>query len=260
VVTEKKDVLREIDEVAIRLARTLLRTARHAVIATLEPQSGAPIATRVGLATDHDGAPITLVSALAAHTPALLADPRCSLLIGEPGKGDPLAYPRITITAKAREIARDTPEHARIEWRYLSHLPKSKLYVSLGDFRFFRLEPGSAKLNAGFGRAYQLAANQWLSLSPANQELAAAEQGAVEHMNQDHAEAIALYARYFAKAPDGNWCMTGIDADGFNLADGDDVLRIFFAQPLTSAKDMHMTLVRMAGEARAGLDSAQTPS
>ena len=29
-------------------------------------------------------------------------------------------------------------------------------------------------------------------------------------------------------------------------------LRIFFQEPLTSAKDMHMTLVRMAGEARAG--------
>ncbi len=258
--TEKMDVLREIDEGAIRLARTLLRTARHAVIATLDPTSGDPIATRVGLSTDHDGTPIILVSALAAHTPALLADPRCSLLVGEPGKGDPLAHPRMTISARAREIGRGTPEHARIEWRYLSHLPKSKLYVSLGDFRFFRLEPSHAKLNGGFGRAYQLAANEWLSLSPVNDELAAAEQGAVEHMNKDHADANALYARFFANAPDGNWRLTGIDADGFDLADGDEVLRIFFKQPLTSAKDMHMTLVHMAGEARTGLGSSQTPA
>ncbi|MDR6634432.1 putative heme iron utilization protein [Phyllobacterium sp. 1468] len=253
--SEKKDVLREIDDNAIRLARTLMRTARHAVIATLDPQSGAPIATRVGVSTDHDGAPIILVSALAAHTPALLADRRCSLLVGDPGKGDPLAHPRMTITARAREIARDTPEHARIAWRYLSHLPKAKLYVGLGDFRFFRLEPESAKLNGGFGQAYQLSANDWLSLSPVNDELAAAERGAVDHMNEDHADAIALYARFYAKAPNGKWRMTGIDADGFDLADGDDVLRIFFQEPLNSAKDMHMTLVRMAGEARAGLAS-----
>lgn len=256
--TEKKDVLREIDEGAIRLARTLLRTARHGVIATLDPQSGAPIATRVGLSTDHDGAPVILVSALAAHTPALLADPRCSLLVGEPGKGDPLAYPRMTISARAREIQRDAPEHARIEWRYLSHLPKAKLYASLGDFRFFRLEPDHARLNGGFGRAYHLAATEWLSLSPVNDELAAAEQGAVEHMNKDHTDAIGLYARFFAKAPEGNWRMTGIDADGFGLADGDDVLRIFFAEPLTSAENMRQTLVRMANEARAGLQSSQT--
>ncbi len=255
--TEKMDVLRDVDEGAIRLARTLLRTARHAVIATLDPASGDPIATRVGFSTDHDGTPIILVSALAAHTPALLADPRCSLLVGELGKGDPLAHPRMTISAKAREIERGSPEYARIERRYLSHLPKSKLYASLGDFRFFRLEPDNAKLNGGFGRAYQLAASEWLSLNPANEELAAAEQSAIDHMNKDHAEAIALYARFYAKAADGNWRMTGIDADGFDLANGDDVLRIFFAEPLTSAKDMHMTLVRMAGEARAGLEPAQ---
>nr|WP_281411338.1 HugZ family protein [Phyllobacterium endophyticum] len=242
--------MREIDDSAIRLARTLMRTARHGVIATLDPQSGAPVATRVGVSTDHDGAPVILVSALAAHTPALIADPRCSLLIGDPGKGDPLAHPRMTITAKARDIARGSPEHARIEWRYLSHLPKAKLYAGLGDFRFFRLEPNDTKLNGGFGRAYRLNPSDWLSLSPANDELAAAEKAAVDHMNEDHADAIGLYARYFAKAPEGKWRMTGIDADGFDLADGDDVLRIFFNEPLTSAKDMHMTLVRMAGEAR----------
>ncbi len=253
--TEKIDVFRDIDDGAIRLARTLLRTARHAVIATLDPASGDPIATRVGLSTDHDGAPIILVSALAAHTPALLADPRCSLLIGEPAKGDPLASARMTISARAREIARNTPEHARIEWRYRSHLPRSKLYASLGDFRFFRLEPKNARLNGGFGRAYQLDAAEWLSLNPANEELAAAERGAVEHMNKDHSEAIGLYARHYAQAADGNWRMTGIDADGFDLADGDNVLRVFFKEPLTSAKDMHMTLVRMAGEARTALES-----
>jgi putative heme iron utilization protein len=253
--TEKIDVFRDIDDGAIRLARTLLRTARHAVIATLDPASGDPIATRVGFATDHDGTPIILVSALAAHTPALLADPRCSLLVGEPGKGDPLASPRMTISARAREIPRNTSDHARVEWRYRSHLPKSKLYVSLGDFLFFRLEPKNARLNGGFGRAYQLDASEWLSLYPVNEELAAAERGAVEHMNEDHSEAIALYARFYAQAADGNWRMTGIDADGFDLAEGDNALRIFFKEPLTSAKDMHMTLVRMAGEARAGLES-----
>ncbi|UGY09480.1 HugZ family pyridoxamine 5'-phosphate oxidase [Phyllobacterium pellucidum] len=257
---EKKDVLREIDEGAVRLARTLLRTARYAALATLEPGSGHPIATRVGLATDHDGTPVILASALAAHTPALLADPRCSLLVGEPGKGDPLAHPRMTVTAKARQIARNTPEHERIEWRYLSHLPKAKLYAGLGDFSFFRLEPDNARLNAGFGRAYQLPPAEWLSLNPANDALAAAEKSAVEHMNEDHAAAIALYARYFAKADDGNWRITGIDADGFDIADGDAIERVFFASPLTSAEDMHKTLVRMAGEARAGLQASQSPA
>lgn len=67
--TQKKEVLRETDAEAVRLAQTLIRRARHAVIATLDPATGGPIATRVGLSTDHDGTPVILVSALSAHTP-----------------------------------------------------------------------------------------------------------------------------------------------------------------------------------------------
>ena len=64
-------------------------------------ETGAPLASRVGVATDIDGAPLILVSMLSAHTPAILADPRCSLLVGEPGKGDPLAHPRLTLICRA---------------------------------------------------------------------------------------------------------------------------------------------------------------
>ena len=105
---KKKDVIRETDAEAIRLARTLLRSARFGAIAVLDPESGGPLASRVGVATDIDGAPLILVSLLAAHTRALLADARCSLLLGEPGKGDPLAYPRISISCKAFRLEKET--------------------------------------------------------------------------------------------------------------------------------------------------------
>lgn len=153
-----KTVLLETTGEAVALAQDLIRAARHAVIATLDPESGRPIASRVGLATDSDGAPTILVSALAAHTPGLRADPRCSLLIGEPGKGDPLAHPRITLYCDAREIEPGSAEHARIAARYLAHNPKAELYAGLPDFRYFRLQPVGASLNAGFGKAYALAA------------------------------------------------------------------------------------------------------
>lgn len=143
---------------AITLAKSLIREARHGALATLDPKSGRPVATRVGLAADTDGTPIILVSALAAHTPALRADPRCSLLIGEPGKGNPLAHPRITLHCHAHEIERGGLEESGVAARYLAHNPKAALYAGLGDFRYFRLEPIEASLNAGFGRAYALAA------------------------------------------------------------------------------------------------------
>jgi len=250
---DKKDVLLETTADAIRLAKTLIRTARSGSIATIDPASGWPTATRVGVSTDYDGAPVILISRLAAHTKALLADVRCSLLLGTPGKGDPLAHARVTLGCEAREIERDSDEHIRLDARYLVHQRKAELYAGLGDFRYFRLEPKFASLNAGFGKAYALMGSDVLNANAANVELAAAEMSALEHMNDDHGEAVDLYAQFYAKAPAGNWRLIGIDAEGIDIVDGDDVRRVWFETELATPHDMHMTLVKMAGEARRGL-------
>lgn len=251
---KKKDVVLPTTDEAIRMVKTMLRTSRHGALATLDPNTGWPIATRVGVSSDFDGAPVLLISRLAAHTPALLADPRCSLLLGTPGKGDPLAHVRVTIACEAHEIERDSDTHKRLDNRYLSHQQKAKLYSSLPDFRYFRLEPQGASLNGGFGKAYALTREDMLFTSLVSDELAAVEPSAVEHMNDDHAEAVGLYAEYFATAPAGKWRLLGVDAEGMDIADGDDIRRIWFETPLASAKDMHMTLVRLAGEARRALN------
>lgn len=253
---EKKDVLRPTDAEAIRLARTLIRTARWGALAVLEPGTGAPLASRVAVATDIDGAPVILVSSLAGHTAGLAADPRCSLLLGEPGKGDPLAHPRITISATAQRIARNAPQHGRIEWRFLSRNPKARLYAGFPDFAFFRLEPDRASLNGGFGKAFALTRGDLLVEAAANDALASSEASAVNHMNADHADAVEIYARAFAGAAPGPWRLTGIDAEGIDLANGDDARRIFFPAPLDSAAQMRAALVRMAQDGRAALQDA----
>lgn len=254
--TEKRDVLRPTDDEAIRLAKTLTRSARYGAIAVLDPEEGRPLASRVGVATDVDGAPLILVSGLSAHTKGLSADPRCSLLLGEPGKGDPLAYPRITLICRAALLERGTADHARAERRYLNKNPKAKLYAGLGDFRLFRLEPERASLNGGFGKAYALTREDIMTASPAMEALAASEQGAVDHMNADHRDAIDLYAAHFARASGSGWILTGCDADGIDLAAGDDVLRIFFPSPLQAAPELRMALVEMAKTARAATEKA----
>ena len=89
------------------------------------------------------------------------------------------------------------------ERRYLNRNPKAKLYVGLGDFSFFRLEVERASLNGGFGKAYLLTRDDIIVDGPAVEALAESEQRAVDHMNDDHLDAIANYARYFAKADGG---------------------------------------------------------
>ena len=251
----KKDVIRETDAEAIRLAKTLIRSARFGALAVLEPGTGAPLASRVGVATDIDGTPLILISMLSAHTGALLADPRCSLLVGEPGKGDALAHPRISLACRAKRLERGSPDHARVERRYLNRNPKAKLYVGLGDFSFFRLEPERAGLNGGFGKAYLLDRDDFITSGPVVEELAAGEQPALDHMNADHRDAIAIYARHFGRAEGDGWIATGFDADGMDLAASDAVCRVFFPQSLAAARELRVVLVEMAKTGRAAEQS-----
>jgi len=237
-VDRKKDVIRETDAEAVRLAKTLIRGARFGALAVIEPGTGAPLASRVGVATDTDGAPLILVSMLSAHTGAILADPRCSLLVGEPARGDPLAHPRITLVCQALRLERGSAEHARAERRYLNRNPKAKLYAALGDFSIFRLEPERASLNGGFGKAYLLDRTDLVTTGPIVEELAAGEQPALDHMNADHLDAIAIYARHFAGAEGDGWIATGFDADGMDLASGDAICRVFFPVPFKAAREL----------------------
>ncbi|MER8727990.1 HugZ family protein [Mesorhizobium sp. M0904] len=246
----RKDVIRATDAEAIRLAKTLIRSARFGALAVLEPGTGSPLASRVGVATDIDGTPLILVSMLSAHTGAILADPRCSLLVGEPGKGDPLAHPRLTLVCRAVRLERGSNEHARAERRYLNHNPKAKLYAGLGDFSIFRVEPERASLNGGFGKAYLLDRTDLVATGAIVEELAVGEQSALDHMNADHLDAIALYASYFGGAGGDGWIVTGFDADGMDLVSGDNVCRVFFPEPLAAARDLRPVLVDMAKAAR----------
>ena len=76
-------------------------------VLALEPD-GTPFASLVTIATDADGTPLMLLSRLSAHTRNLLADPRCSLLFSQGGKGDPLAHPRLTVVGRPVVQARRT--------------------------------------------------------------------------------------------------------------------------------------------------------
>lgn len=248
---DKPSVLRETDDDARRLARTLLRSARSCALAVLEPDTGTPFASRTLTGTDTDGTPVILVSALSVHTQALRADKRASLLAGEPGKGDPLAHPRLTVICEASEVSRESEAHTGLRERFIRRHPKAKLYVDFPDFAFFRLAPLRAHLNGGFGKAFVLTAEDLLIRSPARAALAAMETGAVDHMNSDHADAAGVYARHYCGAKDGEWIIAGLDAAGVDLASGDRLRRLEFPRELQDAAELRSELARLLREARA---------
>lgn len=251
-----KEVLRTTDEEARRLARTLIRAASSASLATLT-EGGSPFCSLTSVAVDADGSPVLLVSRLSGHTTNLLADPRCSLLFGRPGKGDPLAHPRMTVLGLAEIVERAGEDGARIRRRFLSRQPKAELYADFPDFLFVRIRPLGASLNGGFGKAYDLATGDLATELAGADELLAAEAEIIAHMNGDHGDAVRLYATRLAGRRDGPWRMVSCDPDGFEIAAGDEMARLEFGERVATSEAARRALIGLARTARMAASADQ---
>lgn len=217
-------------------AKTLLRSIRAATLATLQP-GGFPLATLTTLATDHDGSPILLLSQLAAHTRNLDADSRCSLLLAQGGKGDPLAHPRLSLVGQARKIT-DAAARKHLRRRFLNRNPKAALYADFGDFAFWRMEIAQAHLNGGFAKAADYSFAQ--IRTQLVEGLAEAENQLLAALNAGNAPELRALALAAGEA-DGPWRATGLDGGGLDLACGDKTARTPLAESVAHQFGLKMT-------------------
>lgn len=236
-----------------RTVRDLLRRLDRATLASALPgPSGAdggaawPYASLVLAAVDHDLSPILLLSDLAEHTKSILADGRVSLLFdGTGGLDQPLTGPRVTVLGRAARTG-----DGRLGHRFLSRHPDAALYAGFKDFHFYRVELERAHLVGGFGKIRWLDAAE-LKPEPAPAGLAGSEAGIVTHMNDDHADALQLFASKLLGLPGNDWRMTGVDAEGIDLRRGGQVARVPFEMAIADAAGAREALVSLVARARA---------
>jgi heme iron utilization protein len=230
-------------------ARTLLRSLDRASLGTLmrpgTPDAGAPYASLVMVAVDHDVSPILLISQLADHTQNLDANPAVSLLFdGTHGLDEPLTGPRVTVQGTAHKT-----DDACLKARYVARHPGAAMYAGFKDFAFWRVAISRAHLVAGFGRIHWIAAAE-ITDAKAEQQLAEQEQGILTHMNAEHADAVQLYATKLLGATDDGWSLTGVDPEGADLRRGGQTLRLPFAKAVSNAEEARVELVRLVKQAR----------
>jgi putative heme iron utilization protein len=234
---------------AARTARSLLRRSRQGALATLMAGSGDPYCSLVNVASLPDGSPVLLISRLALHTQNILADARISLMLDERAAGDPLEGSRIMLAGRAEEASGD--QLATLRRRYLNAHPSAEVFVNFKDFSFFRIRPIAAHLVAGFGRIVDLSPEQFLTNISDAAALLEAEQGAVEHMNADHRDAIQLYATKLLGAGAAEWRCTGCDPDGIDLQAGMTALRLDFPRRIVTPAALRQVLKELADQGRA---------
>jgi putative heme iron utilization protein len=226
-------------------AKKILREARSGALATLMARSGDPYCSLINVATSADGSPLLLLSRLAIHTRNLLADPRVSIMLDERKEGDPLQGARIMLMGR---IALTQDENDRR--RYLARQPEANMFVDFADFAFYRVAVGAAHLVAGFGRIVDLPPSDILTDLSGADDLLAAEASALAHMNDDHADALRLYAMQLLGAPDGAWLCAGCDPEGLDLQLGRMALRLPFPQRVNTTTALRQVLKQLAEEAR----------
>jgi heme oxygenase (biliverdin-IX-beta and delta-forming) len=209
----------------VRIARAVARRCTRAALAT--SLNGAPYASLVLLAVDLDASPLLLLSELAQHSRNIAFDPRMSLLLdGTEGLADPLTGPRVSLLGRAQQT--DDP---RCLARLVSHHPASAAYAGFRDFHLYRVAVERGHLVAGFGRIDWIDGADFLFASDAG-TLAAAESEILRHMNEDHGDTVADYARALLGRAGTGWRMTGIDPEGIDLRRQDETARLDFAAPV----------------------------
>ena len=221
-------------------ARCLLRAARVGTLAT--SAQGQPFASLVTPACTPDFSLVLFLSDLSEHTRHLRAEPRCSLLVtGSAPEANPQTAPRVTVTGLAEAIV-----DPALKARFLAIHPYASLYAEFADFCLWRIRPLAALFVGGFARAVRLKSADLTPDAVAVEAVAAAEANIIAHCNQDHPTALAAIARQ-----SGDWRMVAVDVDGCDLAQGERVVRIPWATPVTSPGDVRSALVSLAREARA---------
>jgi heme iron utilization protein len=227
-------------------ARRLLRRARTAALGTsnLDPQG--PYVSLANVATDGQGHPVIFISRLAWHTRNIEASPEASLMVAEiPAEGDALTGSRVTVLGRFEPVAK-----ADIAERYAHHHPAARDYLDFPDFSFWRLTPRKIHAVAGFGRIETMEPDEVFLPESTAAAVTAEAHSAIAHMNEDHADAVELYASKLLGAEVGNWRITAIDPDGAHLELKGKVLRLAFERPAEKPADLRQIFVSLTQKAR----------
>jgi putative heme iron utilization protein len=232
-------------------ARTLVAHTAVGTLATLS-DDGSPWASLVSYAALTDGSPVLFVSTLAEHGRNLVRDARASLVVAEtPSGNDPLANGRVTLAG--RVVAPEGEREATARAAYLAAVPTAKYYADFKDFSLYVLEVDRVRWVGGYGRMDSADAQAYAN---AEADPVGDAKGAIEHLNDDHADALLVMAQALGGYPDATAATcTGADRYGLDLQvstpRGSAPARVGFAEPVTEKSGLRGATVELTRRARA---------
>ncbi|MFT7235348.1 MAG: putative heme iron utilization protein [Methylophagaceae bacterium] len=231
-------------EQASQEARALFQSRCDGVLSTHSIDlPGYPFGSITPYCINLDGQPVILISTIAQHTKNILADNKVSLIAYDPQTDDAQAAGRVTYIANAIK----TDDEAMAERYYRFH-PNSRNFHNTHNFNFYTLDFVRVRYIGGFGEIYWVEKAGFMKESPFSFE---EETGMVEHMNEDHQDAMNHYCELFSIAYDAENLpkIVGVDGEGFHLRVAGQLHRLQFAQAVKSTMEARQALVELARRA-----------
>ncbi|WP_300008938.1 DUF2470 domain-containing protein [Pseudonocardia sp.] len=228
------------------LGRTLAATVHTGSLSTIG-RGGFPFGSVVSHAVDATGRPLLLLSDLAEHTGNLTADPRASLLVAQQDPGDPLALSRVTLVGPVAQPPED--ERAAGLEAYRAVHGNAVLSTDHG-FRIYRMDVTAVRFVGGFAHMSWVRAQEYAAAAP--DPLVPHVARIVEHMNDDHADALVTFCHVYGERPAATAAvMTGVDRYGFTVRTGGETLRLAFPAPADTPDAVRAAMVDLVRGARA---------
>ncbi|MBA55724.1 MAG: heme iron utilization protein [Pseudomonadales bacterium] len=231
------------DMEAGKRARLVLQSVFSGVLSTHSKKyPGFPFGSVVPFCLDETGQPLILISRLAQHTQNIADNAKVSLTLLESNseEGDIQQVERLTLLAEAEAVA----EVDQAAQRYYRCFPQARGYHDELDFDFYRLNLVQLRFIEGFGQARWLSPGDTILANPFTAEQL---KRIVDHMNEDHADAIQHYSELAAiPNPAGDATMAAIDSEGMTLRVANRLHRVEFERSVTTSEEARAILVEMA--------------
>ena len=232
-------------------ARTLLAMGGVSSLATnSKKHPGFPFASVMPYAIQPDGSPIFLISSMAVHTKNLESDPHATLLVIQGDGSDLLGAGRLSVMGTVRVVGDE--QLADTREIYLAAHPNAANYIDFADFRLFQLTIADIYFVGGFGVMGWVGGSEF-SASEAD-PLAPHANSIMEHMNQDHQDALILLAANEMGGTIEAAKMISVDRYGFNVrvkrADGFEGGRVMFTRTVDMVDEVRELLIEMIQQVR----------
>ncbi len=227
-------------------ARFFLRGKDVGILTTVLKEEGEefPFGTMAQYAVMPEGDVAVYISDIALHTRNAKANPNMGFAVFQEAYHQQAA-PRLTVVGKGRFLEMGSEEYVSVSERYFSHFPEARSYSGTHNFSFCLIKPEKVHYIQTFGRIYTFAGDK-LAVGPTNWDMS----GAIEHMNQDHTSALAVYCQTYLGVNPKEVSLINIDQEGFQVRYDQKLGYIPFLQPLIDVSALRGAFVALSEHCR----------